>query len=578
MLLTIRGTLPAVILGLALGTTLCSGQDRAEMRDAYLASCAAGYSDEHQMLGTPFRSPGYHSLVAEGTWVHPTRQSLAYAVALVDRGEAEDLARAEKIIRKVLTLQVSDPSHDYYGIWPWLLEEPVDKMAPPDRNWADFLGAQIAVLLKDYPKRLPGDLVEAMRTSLRHAAVEIRQRNVQPSYTNIAIMGGGVCAAAGELLADDEMLAYGRDRLQRCVADAAYHGSFNEYNSPTYTMVALNEAERVLQLVEDEAARTAAEQLRQAAWQIIADSFHPATGQWAGPHSRAYSDLILPNLADYLNEQAGAEIAARDSDNGRPLTYDVLRHLPCPDELRERFIRLPCDPLEIRRTFIRKENEADSIRGTTWHTADACLGSVNRSMMWTQRRTLIGYWRTEDEPVVVFRQRFLHDGDDYASIGVRNDQRGPRVLSLFEPLRNHGSWHPTLDRPENGVFRAKDFRVRYQLAGRNPAATKLDEQTFELAAGNRRAVIHVLPGRFDGRDVVWECGVKDGLAVVDGICYGGDPKDFDFKTFDDVRLAVAIELLGEGEPPAAQPIWLEDESTTNAAQWCVGEETLRVAR
>lgn len=578
MLLTIRRTLPTVVFGLVLGTSLCFGRDGAEKRDAYLASCASGYSDEHQMLGMPFRSPGYHSQVAERTWVHPTRQSLAYAVALVDRGEAEDLARAEKIIRKVLTLQVTDPNHEYYGIWPWLLEEPVDKMAPPDRNWADFLGAQIAVLLKDYPERLPGDLIEAMRTSLRHAAVEIRRRNVQPSYTNIAIMGGGVCAAAGELLDDDDLLAYGRDRLQRCVADAAYHGSFNEYNSPTYTMVALNEAERVLQLVENEAARTAAEQLRQAAWQIIADSFHPATGQWAGPHSRAYSDLILPSLADYLEEQADAEIAVRDPADDRPATHDVLRHLPCPGELRERFAQLPCDPLEIRRTFIRKENEADSIRGTTWHTADACLGSVNRSTMWTQRRTLIGYWRTEVEPVVVFRQRFLHDGQDFSSIGVRNDQRGPRVLSLFEPLRNHGSWHPTLDRPENGVFQAKDFRVRYQLAGRNPAATKLDEQTFELAAGNRRAVVHVLPGRFDGRDVVWECGVKDGLAVVDGICYGGDPKDFDFKTFDDVRLAVAIELLGEGEPPAAQPIWLEDKSTTNAAQWCVGEETLRVAR
>ena len=43
---------------------------------------------------------------------------------------------------------------------------------------------------------IPADLVEAMRASLRHAAIEIRQRNVQPSYTNIAIMGGGVTAAA----------------------------------------------------------------------------------------------------------------------------------------------------------------------------------------------------------------------------------------------------------------------------------------------------------------------------------------------------------------------------------------------
>ncbi len=574
---TSRATVLAAMMVIAIGSSTCPGEDAATKRDAYLESCAAGYSDEHQMLGMPFRSPGYHSQVPQGTWVHPTRQSLAYAVALVDRGGPEDLTRAEKILRKILTLQVTDPDHAYYGIWPWLLEEPVDKMAPPDRNWADFLGAQLAVLLKDYPKGLPGDLVEAMRTSLHHASVEIRQRNVQPNYTNIAIMGGGVCAAAGELLGDQEMLAYGRDRLQRCVADAEYHGSFNEFNSPTYTMVALAEAERVLQLVQDEAARTAAEQLRRTAWQIIADSFHPATGQWAGPHSRAYSDLVSASLAEYLEEQTGAKIPAGDSGDGRPATYEVLRHLPCPEELRARFAALPCDPLEIRRTFVRKENESDSIRGTTWHTADACLGSVNRSTMWTQCRTLIGYWHTQDEPVVVLRQRFLHDGEDFTSMGVRNDQQGPRVLSLFGPLRNHGSWHPTLDRPKDGVFQAKDFRVRYQLAARNATATRLNDHTFELAAGQRRVIVHVVPGRFDGQEVAWECGTKDGLAVVDGVCYRGEPKGFDFKTLDDVRLAIAVELLGENESPATGPTWCQGETGGNGAEWCLGEQTLRVA-
>jgi hypothetical protein len=74
---------------------------------------------------------------------------------LVCRGTSNDLDRAEKIIRKVLSLQVTDPEHKYHGIWPWLMEEPVDQMAPPDRNWADFLGAQLALLLKQYTDRLP---------------------------------------------------------------------------------------------------------------------------------------------------------------------------------------------------------------------------------------------------------------------------------------------------------------------------------------------------------------------------------------------------------------------------------------
>lgn len=546
--------------------------------DAYLERCETDYSAQHEMLGASFNSPGYHSQVPQGTWVHPTRQSLNYAVMLVRRGHPEDLKRAEQVIRKVLSLQVTDPKHEYYGIWPWLLEEPVDEMAPPDRNWADFLGAQLAVLLKQYADRLPEELTDEIRASLRHAAIEIRKRDVQPSYTNIAIMGGGVCAAAGELLDDAEMLAYGRDRLQRCVADAEYHGSFNEYNSPTYTKVALNEAERALQLIEDREARAAAEKLRRIAWQIIADSFHPGTGQWAGPHSRAYDDFLSDATAEYLMQQTGAKITGYRPDASRPAKPEAIEHLPCPDGLRERFRRLPKDPVEIRRTFNRKEKDEDSIVGTTWFTADACLGSVNRSMLWTQRRTLIGYWTIQQDEVAVLRQQFLHDGKEFASMGVRNAQRGPRVLSLFEPLRNKGSWHPTLDRPADGIFTAEDFRVRYELRGEGAAAEQVDANRFELTAGDRRVVVHTLPGRFAGCDVRWVCDTQGDVAVVDGICYQGDPRQFDFGTLDDVALVAAIELLDAGQSGVEPPVLMEAPATPPAAAWAVGAKTLCVSR
>ena len=59
------------------------------------------------------------------------------------------------------------------------------------------------------------------------------------------------------------------------------------------------------------ATRAAAESLRRTAWQIIAASFHPATQQWAGPHSRAYSDTITPKLAADLAAQCPADLAPR---------------------------------------------------------------------------------------------------------------------------------------------------------------------------------------------------------------------------------------------------------------------------
>ncbi|MFZ5831955.1 MAG: hypothetical protein ACOY3P_17865 [Planctomycetota bacterium] len=255
-------------------------------RDAFLEAADATYSEEHQMLGTEFSGPGYHTTIPDGTWVHPTRQSFGYAVALLSRNAPGDEERAARVFRKLLRLQDTNPKSRTYGIWPWLLEEPLERMSPPDWNWADFCGAQIATALVDYGDRVPEDLVESLKAGLGHAARAIRKRNVQPSYTNIAIIGGGVCAAAGELLREVEMLAYGRDRLQRTVEHARRNGSLEEYNSPTYTMVALYESERILHLVRDSATREAAEALRRVAWGIIADSFHPGTGQWAGPHSR----------------------------------------------------------------------------------------------------------------------------------------------------------------------------------------------------------------------------------------------------------------------------------------------------
>ena len=58
-----------------------------------------------------------------------------------------------------------------------------------------------------------------------------------------------------------------------------------------------------------------------------------------------------------------------------------------PEELASNFHSLPEAPIERRRTFIRHQQPEGSTIGTTWLTSDACLGCVNRSTCWTQRRT-----------------------------------------------------------------------------------------------------------------------------------------------------------------------------------------------
>ena len=159
--------------------------------EEYLSDCDARYSEERRMLGTRWEGPGYHTRVPNGTWAHPTRESLDYALGLLVSGDPARTERAASVIDGVLSLQDTAPTSKTYGIWPWLLEEPLSEMDPPDWNWADFCGARLAQMLRGYAERLPEDLIRRMRAGLGHAAWSIFRRNVGPGYTNIAIMGAG---------------------------------------------------------------------------------------------------------------------------------------------------------------------------------------------------------------------------------------------------------------------------------------------------------------------------------------------------------------------------------------------------
>jgi hypothetical protein len=425
-------------------------------------------------------------------------------------------------------------------------------MAPPDWNWADFCGARLAEMLAEHADQLPAALAGDMRAALGHAGWSIFRRNVQPGYTNIAIMGAGVTLAAGELLDEPRLLDYGRRRLAKMVRHTEYHGGFNEYNSPTYTLVALYECERIMQLVRDATARHDAEALRRIAWTTIAEHFHPATGQWAGPHSRCYADRLAGATVEFLAQQTGVPVGGHDvlGGQGRPAPLSLVRHLPCPPDLVDRFRRLPEPEVTVTRSFIRREHDATT--GTTWLSEDACLGTVNRDTLWTQRRPLLAYWRTPADPAVVLRLRCIHDGRDFASAEVRNHQEGRRVLSLVSLVTGQGDFHPSLDRPRDGVFEMRELRVRYELSGQGVTAADLGDGRYELAAGDWRAVVHSLPSSFNGQPVAWRLDTGDGAAAVEATVYDGPARPLE-PAQDELAVAAGLELLGCDEALSEGP-------------------------
>ncbi len=518
------------------------------------------FNPELNLLGGVFNSPGYHSRIPSGTWVHSTRTNIYYALALLELGDEAYRDRAAAVIRNILALQVTDPYDPAFGIWPWNCEEPVPMMAPPDWNWADFIGAALCHMLKEHRDRLGDGLAAEITAALERAAWSIFRRNVRPGYTNIAIMGAAVTGCAGEVLNNPLLSEYAARRLETFLAYTEEQGGLNEYNSPTYSFVALHETERILQLVGgNRRLIDAARKLHAFIWGELAKQFHPATGQLGGPQSRAYAEYLSANTVAFLSEAAGVPIrrAVPEAKEAGLLsfTYDGVRHLPCPEELRGRFAAVAEPEREIVQRFVRRSDPAMNFIGTTYVTPELIFGSINRECFWTQRRPMLGYWPAGEGRPAMFRMRFLKDGLDFSPAGIRIAQSKNRAVFAVSMLTDRGDWHIGLGRPADGAFGFSKLALRFELAA--DCAELIDGHI--LAAGAFRAVIHGLPGSFAGNPVRWQGGRDADRVWVEAVLYEGPEKRL---VFDEALKTVAgggVEILpAEAAAASAGPVLLED--------------------
>lgn len=515
-------------------------------RQAFLRALARqdqNYDATAQMLRTPYSSPGYHTTLKDG-FVHSTRNSLDYAVALLDSGEPERLKRAEQVLRKVIALQDQDPNSRTYGIWSWFLEEPLDKMSPPDWNWADFCGTQLLQVAIDHLDRLSDDLRPRVKDAILHAARSIVRRNVGPGYTNIALMGTYVTLVAGERFEVPELVDYGRRRLRRFWDYTRDKGSFTEYNSPTYTMVAIGEISRMRQHVRDPESQKLLQDLNGIAWYHVARRFHPATKQWAGPHSRCYATLLRPDtLAALQRASAGQlqfvpEAQAWESLNAQRLP------LACPNELLHHFTTLFAPRVEIE-TFEKNAPGVHDIVGTTYLHPTFTLGSVNLGDFWNQRRPLLAYWTSPNGPAAL-RLRFLHDDYDYSSASLFTVQDRTDILGAVLFATDRGDTHISLDKIQNATIMARDLRLRLQFEGsvsdlKLPAKLRLDEPIV-FTSGSIEGAFAIHAAEFTGLHPVLTSGRQRNEAWVDLVLYQGPSRPFDFRQIAEAALVFSLSL------------------------------------
>jgi len=536
----------AAILSLpALGAELFPTPARRQAFLKALTECDSRYDAKEQMLQAPFSSPGYHTTLTGGS-VHSTRESFEYAVALLDSGEPERLKRAEAVLRRVIALQDQDPNSRTYGIWSWFVEEPLDKMSPPDWNWADFCGTQLLQVAIDHMSRLPSDLQQKVKDSILHAARSIQRRDVQPGYTNIALMGTYVTLVAGERLNNPGLLDYGRTRLRRFWEYTFEKGSFSEYNSPTYTCVAIEEISRMMQHVRDEDSQKLLEKLNEFAWQHLARRFHPPTRQWAGPHSRCYSTLLRPGTLGFIQRATDGRVElVSEADAWQSIDAQRI-HLQCPKSCDRYFTELPTPRMEVE-AFVRNGRDDHDIVGRTYLHPDFTLASVNVGDFWNQRRPLIAYWSTP-AGATAMRLRLLHDNYDYASASLLTVQEGADVLAAVTFATNRGDTHISLDKIKNATIEAKDLRLRLQFEG---ALDELELATVEKAevtkpmnftSGPLAGTYGIHAAAFDDLPLRIESGRDADAAWIDLVLYAGAQREFNFAKIEKAAIILTLSL------------------------------------
>lgn len=224
-----------------------------------------------------------HFLVRESSW---------YALGLLLRDQRGDRDKAANILRAVLKQQYNEPDKPWDGTFRRSPEEPepganAAMWRAYDPNWREFIGTTFAIILSEYPDRLPADLDHDLMASIDRAVQgEMKQGRLQPSYTNIALMYGYLWAyAAGK---DHPDWADKATQWQEAVYKLyQQHDAFNEYNSPTYAGVDFYG----LALWRDYGnARTRAigSEMEAGLWRSIADFYNANLRNVSGPYDRSY--------------------------------------------------------------------------------------------------------------------------------------------------------------------------------------------------------------------------------------------------------------------------------------------------
>lgn len=494
------------------------------------------YDPEGKMITQELKGWNYHTDAEIGIF-HDVRSSFYYAVALLDCGIKEYEQRAFDIIEKTISLQDTNTNSRSCGVWPYFEEEPLaTKKSPIDYNWADFNAVSLLDIYMGHKDKLSSELQESIKSALILAAKAVQKRNCGPGYTNIAIMGTYVTYVTSRLFDIPEMQEYATKRLKIFYDYTMEKGGFSEYNSPTYSIVAIDELNRMQRHIVEPGAKKMIDELYAKCWDMIARHYHKKTAQWAGPHSRSYSSLIDTSFYGILKEASDNKI-----DLGyNPERADVKIKHHIPESLLSYFLT----PQYPRSEIDVFEKEEPQIIGTAYLTDNYVISSVSRSSLWNQRRPLTAYWG-ELNKAHYLQVRLLHDMFDFSTASIFTRQKENNILAVINFGTNGGDKHLSIDRIQDGKFKAKDLRLRFEFGNCKEINTTLPlkpNEAFTINACESQTVIRLLENKFGNLKGYWEKGNDKENCWVDYVIYNGQEKDFDLTQIQQAVYAFALSF------------------------------------
>lgn len=497
-------------------------------------SVGRNFDSVENMVLTTLNGYNYHTDASSGRF-HQLRASFSHALDLLDLGDKQLEQRAFDMLEKCISLQDTVTGSKTKGIWGYYLEEPLaTKKSPPDFNWADFNGATLLEVWMGHQSKIPERLKPIIQRSLILAAQSIQKRNITMSYTNIAIMGTYVTYMVGHLFDDPDLIAYSSERLKRFYDHTMEKGGFTEYNSPTYTIIAIDELSRMKEHIIEPNARQMVEKLYHIGWETIAKHYHVPTGQWAGPHSRAYSSTLQNSFYDLVNRASNGALQLKPN---LTFTYSRLKH------------NIPKDlyPYFISGEFPKTQKDVfelidPTIEGTSYMTDEFALATANRSSMWNQRRPFLAYWGTIQQPKYL-QVRFLHDDYDFSSASFYSQQKDNKVLAAINLNLGGGDKHISIDRVTTGKFKARDLRIRFEFG--KQTVEILPEKNGQAIVANvdgLKMIVQLYKAVFDKYEGRWEKGFDKNGAWWDYVIYNGAEKEFDLNTLKEAAWGFTFSM------------------------------------